>query len=483
MVMKNDIKNNKIAKISKVSFISSFPFLAMIIALMVGGALVIVGPYALIVVLGALIMIPFIILRQDELAIVAVIAVQLLVDWYLGLHFVSQLIALVLLSIFFLIRSPQYPWIEPPALWLWVLFLILPIPAVIQGARGLYDLAFYYPNIFFGALVMFWLGMLIARDRTHMRTLFWVLAVFGALLAMHTIIQATTGIIVFDTPRFDVYLAGVSNFGLANSNVNRAGSFFENPDWNGTFFAMMLFLPLALFTEDASLPRKFLYFTEMLLMSIALLFTYSIGAWIGALGGMFAFILFAGRSFYRILVPILMVIVGVILVMVFPVQVNFQFQHLSNPGEFSLRFGAWKTALNVIRAFPITGIGLGFTNYSQRTVPYADPAQYISLAHPHNSYLELGAMAGLPVLIVFLALLLLALWQAWRNWLQVNRGFRCLLGGGIATIVALTVNSGSINGWTLPPLAAIGWLILGAIASPLITRKPPGVATGRENPS
>lgn len=481
--MKNAIVHNKIAEISKVSFIAPFPFLALVIALLVGGgALVIVGPYALIVVLGVLIMTSIIILRQDELAIVAVIAVQLIVDWYLGLHFVSQVIALVLLSIFFLIRSPRYPWVVPPTLWLWVLFLILPIPAVIQGARGLFDLAFYYPNIFFGALVMFWLGMLIAKNRTHLRTLFWVLAVFGALLALHTIIQATTGIIVFDTSRFDVYLAGVSNFGLANSNVNRAGSFFENPDWNGTFFAMMLFLPLGLFTEAASFLQKFLYFTEMLLISIALLFTYSIGAWIGALGGMVAFILFAGRSYFRILVPVLMVIIGVILVMVFPAQVNFQFQHLSNPGEFSLRFGAWKTAINVIRAFPITGIGLGFTNYSQRTQPYADPAQYISLAHPHNSYLELGAMAGLPVLIVFLALLLFALWQAWRNWLQVDRSFRCLLGGGLATIVALSVNSVSINGWTLPPLAVIGWLVLGSISSPLITGKEPVEEKERENP-
>jgi len=83
---------------------------------------------------------------------------------------------------------------------------------------------------------------------------------------------------------------------------------------------------------------------------------------------------------------------------------------------------------------------------------------------------------------VFLALLLFALWQAWRNWIQVDKDTRCLLGGGIATIVALSVNSVSINGWTLPPLAAIGWLVLGAISSFMIIRKQPDRVIERKNP-
>ncbi len=481
--MKNGILNNGNAKISKVSFTSSFPFLAMIIALLVGGALGIFGTYALIVVLGILIMTCIITLRQDEVAIMAIIAAEICVDWYLGLHIVSQLIAVVLLSIFFLTRSPRYPWVEPRALWLWVVFLILPLPAVIQGDHQYYDLAFYYPNLFFGALVMFWLGMLVARNKQHLRTLFQALAVLGSLLAIHTIIQTRTGIVIFGTSHFDAYLAQESNFTLANSGgASRAGSFFENPDWNGTFFAMMLFLPLGLFTEAASFLPKLLYFVEMLLMSIALLFTYSIGAWLGALAGVIAFILFAGHGYSRILVPILMVIVGGVLVINFPTEINLLSQHASNPAELLLRSGAWQTAINVIRAFPITGVGLGFLNYAQRAEPYRVSSQYIPLAHPHNSYLELGAMAGLPVLSLFLVLLLFALWQAWCNWRQLDKGTRCLLGGGFATIIALSVNSISINGWTLPPLAAIGWLILGAIASPLITREKPNKGIEREAP-
>ena len=470
--MKIDLINRE--NIQRNRFYLATSFLAVVIALIMGGAIGILGTYALVVILGGLIITSLLIFRQDELALVVVIAVQLIVDWYLNLYFVSKLIALVSLLLFFLARSRRYPWVEPRALWLWALFLILPIPAVLQGDHQPSTLAFYYPNIFFGALVMFWLGMLVARNKSHLRTLFQALAFLGALFAIHTIIQAATGIFVFNTPYINAYIA-TNKFILTDSaGVARAGSFLQNPDWNGTFFAMMLFLPFGLFAEASSFPLKILYMAEMLLMLIALLFTYSVGAWIAVSGGIGAFILLAARSYYRVLVPVLVVMIGVIAVNVFQTQIDLLLQHASSPGELSLRTGAWQTAITVIRAFPLTGIGLGFYNYAQRAEPYRVPAQYIPLAHPHNSYLELGAMAGLHVLIVFLALLLFALWLAWRNWIQVDRGTRCLLGGGIAAVMALSVNSVSVNGWTLPPLAAIGWLVLGATASPLIKRKQSG---------
>jgi len=48
-----------------------------------------------------------------------------------------------------------------------------------------------------------------------------------------------------------------------------------------------------------------------------------------------------------------------------------------------------------------------------------------------------------------------------HNRALLNTETRVLLSAGIAAIVALSVNSFSINAWTLPPLAAAGWIILG----------------------
>jgi O-antigen ligase len=154
----------------------------------------------------------------------------------------------------------------------------------------------------------------------------------------------------------------------------------------------------------------------------------------------------------------------------FPSQLASLALHASNPSELSLRLGAWKTALQVISAFPLTGVGLGYEAYLERANPYRVPEQFVPLSHPHNSYLEWGAKAGIPVLVVFLVLLLYALWLAWRNWVLSNAHTRSLLGGGLTAIFTLSINSWSINGWTLPVLSLVGWLLLGVISSPLLRK-------------
>ena len=80
-------------------------------------------------------------------------------------------------------------------------------------------------------------------------------------------------------------------------------------------------------------------------------------------------------------------------------------------------------------------------------------------------------MAGIPVLLVFLALLSVALWWALRNWKRADLRSRSLIGAGIAAVIALSFNSWSNQGWTLPPLAALGWVILGSVSSPLLMKK------------
>jgi O-antigen ligase len=318
---------------------------------------------------------------------------------------------------------------------------------------------------------MFWLGTVISRDSASMQRLFKMLAGFGTLIAIHTIIQAVTGTYLFATQSEEAFLAGVANYQLTGSDAHRAGSFFIDPNWNGAFFAMMLFISLGLFFKSSSVPGKVLYLTEMFLMLLALLFTYSTGAWIAACAGFIVFVIFVGHAHSRVILVLFLAVATTVLIVGFPSQVALLLQHASNPSEVLLRIGAWQTGLRVIAAFPLTGVGLGLQAYRARADPYRVPAQYVPLVHPHDSYLELGAMAGLPVLIVFVALLLFALLQALHNWIRADVRTRSLLGGGIAAVVAVSINSLSINGWTLPPLAALGWMIAGTISSPLISRK------------
>jgi O-antigen ligase len=427
-------------------------------------------PFSCALVVGALAMMFIVAIRQIQLAAVFIVAVHLYVDWYLSLRFVALGMTLLLLLMFFLARSPHNPWKTPRALWLWVPFLIL---AIFPAARGvtLSDGFTYYLTVIFCALFTFWFGVLITRDAVCLRRLLAIIAGFGALIAIHTLIQATTGILLFGSPRYDQYLAQVSNYELFSaSNIVRAGSFFVNPDWSGAFFGMMLFVPLGLFFESSSLAVKTLYLCEALLMLLALLYTYSTGAWVASITAMLVFLALVGTQRSRILLLSLIVVVSAGVLVLFPAQVGFQLQHATGSTSLSIRIGAWQTAIHIIKALPITGIGLGLYAYLYRAEPYRVLAQYRPLAHPHNAYLELGAMAGLPVLILFIALLVLILWWALRNWAMADIRTRALLGGGIASVVALSINSLSINGWTLAPLSATGWLIFGAISSPFISK-------------
>lgn len=462
------------------TFFTSFTIIAVGIALLLGGvgiALLLGGEFgytgikAAGGIFGLFLVTIIIILRQDELAATLIIAVHLYVDWFGGLNIVAQLMALVLLVIFYLARSSRSPWVEPRAFWLWALFLGLCIFPAIRGATDYFNIILYYPNVILGALLMFWLGTVVSRDSSSIRLLWIMLSVFATLIALHTIIQEITGKFLFSTGSHDLSLAQVSNYQLGPTAVSRVGSFFLDPDYNGAFLSMMLFLPLGLFVASSSFLEKAFYLVETFLILLAMLFTYSGAAWIGATVGFLAFFMLIGGTRSRFLLPLCVLIAIVLLLVFFPSQFNLLFQHAAGSDELSLRFGIWQTAIRVIMAFPLTGIGLSHALYLQIADSYRVPAQTVPIDHPHNSYLEFGAMAGIPVLLVFVALLLYVLWCAYSNWKQADGRTRSLIGAGIAAAIALSICSLATNGWTLFPLAAAGWLILGAVSSPLLSRR------------
>lgn len=464
-----------------VALTPSFMLTLAVIALTVSYAVSVLGLYAWATLLGVPIMLLLVLLRAYEVATVGIVVLHIYVDWYLGLLLPALFVTLVLLFLIFLLRDAQHPWQEPSMFWLWVALLVLAIYPAVVGVLRPYDAVFYYPNIIAGALLSFWLGTVVAKDVFSTRKIFHMLAFVGAILALHSLVQATTGITLLGTARFDQFLTTTDSYELVTgSNVHRVGSFFVDPNYNGTFLAMMLFLPLGLFVESRTIAGKLLCALEVLLILPALLFTYSNGAWVGVLAGFAVFFLLVNSLLYRCFLCFLTASIGAIGLLFLPVQLALQFQHASGPAELSLRMGAWQTGINIIRAHPWTGIGLGFGIYEIRAEAYRDPAQYIPLVHPHNSYIELGAKAGLPVLFVFLALLASAFWKALRNRNSFDTRTRQFLSGGIASVCALSVNSWSINAWTLPPLAAIGWLLLGCMASPLLTKN--NAANEKRNP-
>jgi O-antigen ligase len=77
------------------------------------------------------------------------------------------------------------------------------------------------------------------------------------------------------------------------------------------------------------------------------------------------------------------------------------------------RFGIWANTLELIRQQPWKGVGFGEFNLAWTLTPF--PGRPIAFFdHTHNLPLQLAVELGLPLAAVVLALLVAALWRAWR---------------------------------------------------------------------
>jgi hypothetical protein len=78
------------------------------------------------------------------------------------------------------------------------------------------------------------------------------------------------------------------------------------------------------------------------------------------------------------------------------------------------RFAIWSNTLALIRAQPWLGVGFGEFNFAWSLTPFPGrPTAFFD--HTHNLPLQLAVELGLPLAAAVMALLLWALWLAWRR--------------------------------------------------------------------
>ncbi len=443
------------------------------VALAAGLLLGMSGSFTLVALaVGGLALAYLLAIDQRALAAVIIVGVGLLLDYTQALPLpfffptIATLLALFFLVAWFLMQSAERSWVRVPHLGWWICLLVLAfLPAlrggVAQGGR-------YYVTVLFNALLLYIVGVQVARSLAHVRWLFSLLSGFAALVAIHSFLQSRTGNVLLPGHYWDSYLVSVNYFTLIGSTHIRAGSFFINPDSDGAFLALMFFIPVSLLLEAPSRRLKVLYGVEAALILLGLFFTYSLASIATVCAGGIVFLFLVGRGRYRFyaLGFIGMLIVGILVA--FPSLLRSLYNHLTAPGELTLRLGAWETAIRVILAHPLTGLGLSFYTYRTGAELYRVPLQTSTLAHPHNSFLELAALGGIPVLLIFLVIFGKAWWVAFRNYRGGGKAQHTLLGGGMTALIVITMNSFATNAWTLPPLVILDWLILGALCSPAL---------------
>ncbi len=168
----------------------------------------------------------------------------------------------------------------------------------------------------------------------------------------------------------------------------------------------------------------------LITMLLAELLTFSRGGYLGLIAGIGTVIILSWRyiSFHKKI--ILGFFAGIfVLFMLFGNQsiVN-RFLSSFNPGEGSNteRMKNWSQGWEVFGDNVLTGVGIG--NYSAYLYPTAD---YRTPIYAHNLYLDIGAEMGIFALIVWLALIIITIYQLFKLNRNTNDYFKRSLSLGL----------------------------------------------------
>lgn len=215
-----------------------------------------------------------------------------------------------------------------------------------------------------------------------------------------------------------------------------------------------------------------------LLVVVILLLTQSRGGWIAAAVGLFAL----AALWAAILPPsrtrrnlALVVGGGVALVLVGLMWIGPQTLWnlwLDPPEDTALgtlrtlgvRRQVWPWAVTAIGDFPLTGVGLGsFRQVVFRLYPLPMWPDY-DIGHAHNIFLQTALDTGLPGLVVYLAILMVAAAAGWRV-ARREPAFRAVSLGLLAGLVALHV-FGLADALVIGAKpAVVFWMALGLLAA------------------
>jgi O-antigen ligase len=193
-----------------------------------------------------------------------------------------------------------------------------------------------------------------------------------------------------------------------NRRAGRFGSFFLNPNFMGAF-TVLFFLPVFLRTfQERTLVRRLYCLSGLLALAFAFIETQSRGPVFGILIALATFFVLPTMRYPLSRKLGFLIIFLFIFYMLMPGFFEHVLERFGNvspeDAERPLsRQTLWTYTANIIKDYPIFGIGMGETHYIQYMVNYGFAEEYPGgvLDNPHNSYLQVAVYAGIPALLSF----------------------------------------------------------------------------------
>lgn len=187
----------------------------------------------------------------------------------------------------------------------------------------------------------------------------------------------------------------------------RVYSTFDNPNVLGEYLVIMIPLAMAFFLRSEKVLHKLIYLVVLALCVLCLLFTWSRGAWLGAMFAVMVFLVATDKRWALCALVIIVVLPFIPVVLSSNSAVVGRITSIGNMSDSSTayRVSIWQSALRVIKDFWLSGIGPGSSAFSLVYQKYAASGVAYAL-HSHNLFLQLLVELGIGGFLVFIALLL-----------------------------------------------------------------------------
>ena len=263
------------------------------------------------------------------------------------------------------------------------------------------------------------------------------------------------------------------------ANDTRVYSYLGNPNLLGGYLLPAIALSVAAIVVWRGWIQKTLAVLMFGVNSACLFFTDSRGAWLAAIAlaaVMFVLLYWWWRDylprFWRIwLLPLVFGAgAGFLIVAILGVEaVRLRFLSIfagSEDSSNSFRQFVWRTVHQIIKQYPILGIGPGNEAFNAVYPRYMD-SRYPALS-AYSIYLEHLVEMGYVGFITFLGLIVAIFYHGWvqinrlRN-LRDNRGLWTI--AAIAATVGLLVHGVVDTVWYRPSIHTLWWLMLGILAA------------------
>jgi len=250
-------------------------------------------------------------------------------------------------------------------------------------------------------------GTVVLRTESRRRLVLRALALGVVVVGLYGLVQYITGYHLIE--RHTVHPA--PGFGW------RVLGFFNNYMTFGNFYAVAAVF-LGAFTllrfRALARPDRLLMPAASLLAILMTLLSFGRGAIAAMLGTVLLMLLLLGKKYARLSLAVIGVMI--VLLVAIPGVADRYLGSLERDfgGEYAGgRMFVWKHSVEVIQDHPVFGVGMGnFKEAYAAKLPPETPA-FRRYTHAHNDALNVAAIAGIPGLLVFVALWLTALGYFW----------------------------------------------------------------------